>query len=230
MKLRSAAITAAFILMGFSAGAAPASNIEGVYLSSIQFGTTLDFQFYTLYKDGRAFNGVPPDGPEALDLATAQKANPATVGTWKEAGGSVTIAWGGGREASAFPRRSDGSLDLKRGVSTRLAPLPDGQKLGGNYSRLAVAKGGGTMVSGSKSVSFRPDGTFSGSMVGAVSVSGAGGKAAERRDEGTYAIKGYTVTFTGGSGPSSQLLATYKSEPPTAPEIIFLGGGYMLKK
>lgn len=216
--------------------ASASSKIEGVYLSSIQFfnkfGSTLDYQFYILYKDGKAFNGVPPGGPEAMDLAAAEKADPTIVGTWKESGGNVTITWGGGRESSVFPRKPDGSLDLKRGVSTRLVPLPEGGKLTGTFSRMSVGGGKGATGSTSTSITFRPDGTFSGSYVSVMSIAGIDkGSITERKGDGTYSVKGHTITLGGGGGePASLLFATYKSEPPTSPEIVYLGGGYMLRK
>jgi hypothetical protein len=236
--LRSRLLFAAlFVGLVAACGESSASSkIEGVYLSSIQFmnkyGSTLDYQFYILYKDGKAFNGVPPGGPEAMDLAAAEKVDPTTVGTWKESGGTVTIAWGGGREASVFPRKPDGSLDLKRGISTRLVPLPEGGKLTGTYSRMSVGGGKGAFGSTSTSIAFRPDGTFSGSYVSVMSIAGIEkGSVAERKGDGTYSIKGYTITLGGGGAePASLLFATYKSEPPTSPEIVYLGGGYMLQK
>lgn len=209
-------------------------KVEGVYLSSVsyfnQFGSTIDYQFYILYADGHAYNGVPPGEVETLDFAAAQAQDPKSVGAWVEKGGAVTITWGGGREPSVFPRKPDGSLDLKRGVSARLAALPDGQHIEGRYSRLAVASGLGGMVSSSRSLAFKADGSYAGAMVGAVAAAGAGGRAVERKDGGTYAIKGYTITFTTPDGATSKrLLASYAKEPPAAPEIIYLGGGYMLR-
>jgi len=239
MKRRFAAILFALLLplsfLQACASGSGAGKVEGVYLSSVsyfnQFGSTIDYEFYILYTDGHAYNGVPPGEVETLDFAAAQAKDPKSVGTWVEKGGAVTITWGGGREPSVFPRNPDGSLDLKRGVSTRLAPLPDGQPIAGRYSRLAVAKGLGGMVSGSRAITFKADGSYDGTMVGAVVANGAGGKAVERKDGGTYAIKGYTITFTGADGgKASQLLASYAKEPPAAPEIIYLGGGYMLRE
>lgn len=217
----------ALLFLGISACQA-GGKIEGVYLSSLLFRSGLDHNFLVLYGDGRALNVLPPGGIDEPDFAALEARSPKEVGRWRESGGQVTVEWGGGRERSAYPRRPDGSLDLQRGISTRLAAFPDGQRVHGVYRRTSTAGGQGTFLASTQSLAFAADGSYGGKAAASVAARGVG-KAASTADSGGYTIKGFTLELRHGDGRTSRhFLATSRKEPADQPKIIYVDGGHLL--
>lgn len=218
----------ALTLLGAISACQAGGRIEGVYLSSLLFRSGLDHNFTVLYSDGRALNVLPPGGIDEPDFAALDAKNPKEVGRWRESGGQVTVEWGGGRERSTYPRRPDGSLDLQRGISTRLTAFPDGQRIQGVYRRTSTAGGQGTFLASTQSLAFAADGSYGGKATASVAARGVG-KAASSADGGSYAIKGYTLELRHGDGRTSRhFLATSRKEPADKPKIIYLDGGHLL--
>jgi hypothetical protein len=191
--------------------------------------------FYILMPDGRIHEGVPKSGLDTFDFAAAQAAAPKSCGTYVQAGGKMTITWGGGRPAETWvhEKMPNGDENMDGNMWLKGVPLNAKSGLDGQYtwsvSLSTELRSAGDMV-------FHPDGKFTDSSTGYVGAeideNGKVSSVAKKATSGTYAIKGYSIAFTPtGGATTNRLIMTFgKHDDPAKPSLIFLDGSLLRRK
>ena len=184
------------------ASAASAQNLDGLYLQmKFAFGN-FEETHYFFTPDGQYLKDVPEGGLSAADLARTCAKEPTECGTYKTAGSNLVLTPRKGQpETLSFERSPDGNLRLNGVFAKRVASFPAGAKLDGTYSRIANAGA----VSAAQSYTFKQDGTFTSSALGAVTTSQGTGKS-QSAAAGTYRLNGNVLELT-ANGQTSRLVA-----------------------
>jgi hypothetical protein len=177
-----------------------------LYLQVRTTGSGTDMEHWLLLPGNRVYQGVPLGGLEYFDIDAARAAEPRQCGTYTLGGGKMHIRWGGGRppETLDYATEAGGDLRLDGLFAKRCGRFPADHRLGGEYTGGAAVGGGtGSFVAGSRTIRFRPDGTFTSSAIGGVAFSGRGyndSAASRGRSSGAYQISGNTMILRHADG------------------------------
>jgi hypothetical protein len=213
---------------------------EGVYYgtelrSQLNFATngyeyrTITYTF-VFDADGRVARGV-------TDIAAAA---PASTGSYTMRGDTVDIAWRDGTAASFAYDGGRGTLSRGRARLSHVVS-PAGYRLDGTYGTerfTNLSSGAGlpaTGVSGSRQITFRPDGRFtteSGTGVTTTNANGAGAATSRAAGEGTYRVGDFVLELTFADGQRRTIpfwVDAGESRSPT-PQWIAVGGAVWLRR
>jgi hypothetical protein len=175
---------------------ASAESLDGLFLQmKFAFGR-LEESHYFFTPSGRYMTNVP-DGTldvAGMDRACAQPRN--ICGTYQVSGSQLMLTPAKGRpETRPFERSADGNLKIDSLFAKHVDKFANGTKLDGKYSRSA----GAGAVSAASTFTFRADGTFSTTSLGAVTTQQGVGKS-ESAANGTYRLAGNTLELSSGQG------------------------------
>jgi hypothetical protein len=184
-------------------GFASAQGLDGLFLQMTMRSGRIEENHYFFLPDGRYLNGVPDGGLTPADLERAcAKTLKDYCGTYKLSDGSLVLTPRQGHsESLTFERTSDGNLTLGGRFAKHVSSFPADAKLDGKYSRNNSAG----PVSYAESYTFRPDGTFSTSSLGAVTTE-TGAKKSEAAGTGIYRLNGNVLELT-ANGNTSRIVA-----------------------
>ncbi|MBP2159649.1 MULTISPECIES: hypothetical protein [Asticcacaulis] len=205
------------------------AKVEGVYFRSIaNFGVggmmIMDFEPIILFKDG-SYVEIRQQALEDMDLTADRQARPKLWGRWSKAGAAFVLTGYTGKSHS---------YELQQGQFFKAYPASIGKLLPA-YKRVSgggnSAMGGEMTIAVQSKIAFSPDGRFvrganvgalnSGSQTGwATAVSASNGK------NGTYTVKGHTITLTYADGKIEReffAFASKKTPPQPDTEMIFIG-------
>ena len=153
---------------------------------------------YLLLRDGRFyynFNRAPAN----FDIAALRRENPRRWGRWQRNGKIVQLAWDDGRKST---------LETEGGTYVKpCRPARAGETLAQTFSMQSGsttgAIGARTIVSTSRNLIFRPDGTF-GSRGGTVGLTLSTTTGTSSGGVGRYRLSGYTLALTNADGSGEQ--------------------------
>lgn len=169
--------------------------------------------FHSLEKATYYFTPAGQAYYNPVDFAPASLASlPANArGSYSVAGGQLVIKWADGKASKAnFENPSSNAFTWDMGIFVGMGPFANARQLVGSF------EGGNSVSSGSGSaaavsgLTFRADGTYSGSSVSSFTTNtsetnahvGGSGEAA-----GHWALSGWTLTLTDAAGRSSRGVA-----------------------
>ena len=182
-------------------GLGGSSEPKGLYLrlESTYWNSRLSYEqrHYYFPAAGKIYDGVPAGGLDNFSWDNARKAEPKNCGSYRISGGKMETDWGGGRARTSqkFAWKENG-FELDGLYNDHVGSFDKGQKLLGAYGAGSSVGGGAyTYVASARSLSFKPDGTFTGGAVGSFSTAGSrsgrevsGGSSSQ--DSGTYKLTG----------------------------------------
>jgi hypothetical protein len=202
-----------FVLSGLlfvTTGLASAQGLDGLFLQmKFAFGNFQESHYFFL-PDGRYVSGVPDGELTAAGLERACSKVPAHCGKYALEGGNLVLTPSSGKPQSlTLERQPKGDLKIGGLFAKRAASFPAGAKLDGTYGRIGRAGS----VSASQSYTFRPDGTFSRSGLGAVSTERGVGKS-QSSESGTYRLTGNVLELS-ANGKASRVVAYPYEVGPT---------------
>ena len=185
-----------------SASLASAQGLDGLFLQmKFAFGNFQETHYF-FTPDGQYLKDVPEGGLSVADLARTCTKTPTDCGTYKIAANNLVLSPRKGQpETLTLERSADGNLKLNGLFAKRVDKFPAGAKLDGTYSRI----GNAGSVSAAQSYTFKPDGTFTSSALGAVSTSQGTGQS-QSSSSGTYRLNGNTLELA-ANGQTTALVA-----------------------
>jgi hypothetical protein len=208
----------------FAPSLASAQGLDGLYLQmKLAFGNFQENHYFFL-PDGRYLNDVP-DGeltPAGLDRACAK--SPARCGRYALEGGNLVLSSSKGKpEARSIEKLPNGDLKIGGLFAKRITGFPAGARLDGTYSRIGSAG----RVSAAKTYTFKPDGTFSASALGAVTTERGTGRS-QSAEAGTYRLNGNVLELSAG-GSATRIVA-YPYDLGNGDIRLNLGGVFFKKQ
>lgn len=150
------------------------------------------------------------------------------VGTYRIDGDSMVVTMGGNRPTTSKIEPADGGCFYWDAGNFCPVEEFDVDTLDGTFT--GGASVGGGAVSSAMTVTFRPDGTYTLSSIGAVTTS-EGSAGSSGGESGTYEIDGTVLTLAPAGG-APRTLTTFPYDDGTEgeqPRRMFFGGG-MLKR
>jgi hypothetical protein len=179
-----------------------AQGLDGLYLQmKFAFGNFQEKHYFFL-PAGRYLAAVPDGELSAAGLDRACSKAPAKCGTYAVQGANLVLTPSQGKaETLSLEKSPNGDLKIGGLFAKRVTPFPAGSKLDGTYSRVASAG----RVSAARTYSFRPDGTFSTSGLGAVTTERGVGKS-QSAETGTYRLSGNVLELVAG-GQTTRVIA-----------------------
>jgi len=176
----------------FASTVASAQTLDGLYFQmTFAFGQ-LQESHYFFTPGGRYLNTVPSGTLDVagMDRACAEARN--TCGTYRAAGSQLILKPAkGSPQTVELERSADGNLKIGGLFAKHVDKFPPGAKLDGRYGRSA----GAGAVSAASSFTFKPDGTYSTTSLGAVTTQQGVGKS-ERASSGAYRLAGNTLELS----------------------------------
>lgn len=207
------------------------------------YGGYMEYRWYAFGRDNAVYRGaIETDGnkigyfartePDTFDVAGACQATPENCG--KLSGNSIT--WADGSSITKVEHKNDG-LYIAGIIVKPLRPFKHGQRFDGRYTVLSVVSSSGASASGSKTLRFNMDGTFSTKSADVASVHpyqgdgiNAGTSYHESKGSGTYEVIGNTLILTDHGKQTKLPILDYgvkKDKTPMGkPEALIIGDRY----
>ena len=211
--MRSSILALGLFLLTGCASAEP----DGLYLMTrMAYGGSLETTAYR-FEDGKVIRN-----PIALQL---QK--PEDVGTYSIEGANMSMTFAGNTTTNDIEAGNEGCFFWDMGNFCPVGEFDD-DTLDGTFTGGASAGFGA--VSSAMSVTFKPDGTYTLSSIGAV-VTSEGSAGSTGEESGSYEIDGTVLTLTpdGGAARSLTTFPYDDGSEGAQPRRMFFGGG-MLKR
>jgi hypothetical protein len=222
-------------------------QLDGIYFQIQSLAIGGQVRFIYIYKyflpDGHVYEGMPPGGavkpnPTAEDIAALSKASANHFGVYKITGDQLVIQRGAETVKHSFALQKGGDLNaiVFDGLfATRLLQFKDNQTLDGKYATTFSYAGGGRdrfAFSSVTSITFHPDGTFSGASLSGSSSRNNQGDLNRTSDSGTYRASWNTLTLTHADGKVEQMTAApmFEKDTPTPQRLNLNGVMYELQK
>jgi hypothetical protein len=189
----------------FASTVTSAQGLDGLYFQmKFAFGQ-LQESHYFFTPDGRYLNDVPSGTLDGAGLERACAKARDSCGTYKVHGSQLTLTPNkGGPETVEIERIAGGNLNIGGRFAKHAEKFPPGTRLDGKYSRSA----GAGAVSAASTFTFKPDGTFSTTSLGAVTTEQGVGKS-ERAAQGAYRLAGNTLELSTDAGNKKIVAYTY---------------------
>lgn len=215
------------VLTGFALLAptlSSAQGLDGLFLQmKFAFGNFQEKHHFFL-PDGRYLADVPDGELTAAGLDRACAKTPAECGKYALQGANLVLTLSNGKqETLAVEKLPNGDLKIGGLFAKRVAGFPAGAKLDGTYGRIASAG----RVSAAKTYTFRPDGSFTASGLGAVSTERGVGKS-ESAEAGTYRLNGNVLELV--SGGKTNRVVVYPYDLGNGDVRLNLGGVFFKKQ
>ncbi|HZO54207.1 MAG TPA: hypothetical protein VFB63_15955 [Bryobacteraceae bacterium] len=203
---------------------ASAQGLDGLYLQmKFAFGNFQENHYFFL-PDGRYLTEVPDGDLTAAGLDRACVKAPTQCGRYALQGGNLVLTPSKGKpDTLSIEKLPNGDLRIGGLFAKRVASFPAGTKLDGTYSRIESAG----RVSAARTYTFRPDGTFSASGLGAVSTEQGVAKS-QNSEAGTYRLNGHVLELVAG-GKTTRIVA-YPYDLGKGDVRLNLGGVFFKKQ
>ena len=189
----------------FASTVASAQGLDGLYFQmKFAFGQ-LQESHYFFTPDGRYLNDVPNGTLDAAGMERACAKSRDSCGKYRVTGSQLILTPNRGvPETLEIERIADGNLNIGGRFAKHVEKFPTGTKLDGKYSRSA----GAGAVSAASTFTFKPDGTFSATSLGAVATQQGVGKS-ESAAHGTYRLAGNTLELSSDAGSKKIVAYAY---------------------
>jgi hypothetical protein len=210
-----------------------AANPQGLYMMTrMIMGSSLELAGW-YFKDGQV--AMNPRGDVArFDFKAAAVESPATTGTFKISGKSMTITWANGKTAKGDYEPGDhGCFYWDLGSFCPVEPFAKNQKIDGTFSGGASAGYG--RVANATTLTLTGAGQYRLEQAGSVKSEVSGGTQLQAGssggESGTYDLSGTALTLKSAGGKSRQVLAFPYDDGTKGPQPrrIFFDGA-MLKR
>jgi hypothetical protein len=186
------------------------AQLDGLYMIVRFVGGSISQIYHFFTPAGYAYADVPPGGLERFDFAKAAKDNPSTTGTYAVKGEKLVIKFADGkeRELSYAINKEKGNVELDGLYAHKAQPFKQGTTFDGQYSGGGAVGGGtGTFVASSRTITFRPDGTYAASATGSIAFKNPGsegGGGGTSKESGTYSVSGNTLELKRADGTTTR--------------------------
>lgn len=224
-------LCAGTVLHGQEGGRAKAGSPDGLYfMTRFWVGSGLETATYLFHNGEVAINPIAPG--TALNVAAERAAHPNRVGTYRLAGGQLSMTFDGAPKTAKFEVEKDGCFGWDAGSFCPVKSFQAGATLNGRFTG-GASVGGGAVIS-NMTITFKPDGTYQRESAASfatkskVSETSGGSTGSEH---GTYRIDGNAL-YIKPQGGREQAVNTFPYDDGTqgpAPRSIYFGGG-MLKR
>jgi hypothetical protein len=186
------------LAMLLAATALPAATLNDLY-SGLDNMRGFAETYWWFLADGRVLHGLPKTGVTPADFEAACSASPSNCGTYVLNGTKLSIKYSSGPSQDWTYKALQGGMQLNYLILTPVKKYAAGSRLNGSFSRPFSS----TSVSGPSSAvtvtapsfyTFKPDGTFQGTVIAGVSMSSgvkgaSGSSSSDTQWSGTYTVQ-----------------------------------------
>jgi hypothetical protein len=211
---------------------AAGGKLDGLYLMTRFWpGSSLEVAAYYFQSGTVVLN--PSVGGNKLDVEGERAAHPKAVGTYRLAGGQLTLTFPDRNNTAKFEVETEGCFGWDAGVFCPVKIFGPGTTLDGIYTGGASAGGGALMAS--TDITFKANGTYHREMAVSFKAQGrtsttSGGSTGQ--ENGRYRIDGTALHMIPDGGKET-VVTTFpyddESKGP-APRKIYFGGGMLSRK